>query len=116
MRRISREELRDRLEKGEALKLIEALPERYWREAHLPGALQMDYTEVRDKSPSLLPDKGASIVVYCASAECQNSDKAARTLAALGYTDVHEYAEGKEHWAQAGLPLETSHQEETAAA
>ena len=108
MRHITREELRDKLDNGEVLILVEALPEKYWSEAHLPGALQMDYTEVRDRAPSLLPDKDARIVVYCASTECRSSTEAARTLEALGYTDVFEYVEGKQHWIEAGLPLETS--------
>lgn len=105
MRQITREELSAHLDNGSRVTLVEALPEKYWREGHLPGALQIDYTEVEEKARALLPDKGARIVVYCASAECQNSTRAARTLEALGYTDVHEYAGGKQHWVEAGLPL-----------
>lgn len=107
MKRITRDELRDKLEGGHTVTLIEALPEKYWREAHLPGALQMDYTEVRERAHRVVPDKDAYIVVYCASPECQNSSKAARTLESLGYNEVYEYEEGKEHWIQAGLPIES---------
>ena len=105
MRLITREELRDKLILGDAVTLVEALPEKYWQDSHLPGALQMDYTEVSDKAQNLLPDKKATIVVYCASTECQNSSKAARTLEDLGYTNVHEYSQGKQHWLEAGLPV-----------
>jgi rhodanese-related sulfurtransferase len=106
MRHITREELRSELENGARVTVVEALPEKYWRDGHIPGAIQIDHTEVREKAGAALPDKGARIVVYCASTECQNSTKAARTLEALGYTDVYEYVEGKQHWAEAGLPLE----------
>jgi rhodanese-related sulfurtransferase len=106
MRHITREELRDALGNGAKVTLVEALPEKYWRDGHLPGAIQIDHTEVAEKAGKLLPDKGARVVVYCASTECQNSTKAARTLEALGYTDVYEYVEGKKDWAEAGLPLE----------
>lgn len=105
MRHITREELSANLDNGSPVILVEALPEKYWRKGHLPGALQIDYTEIEEKAEALLPDKGARIVVYCASTECQNSTKAARTLESLGYTDVYEYAEGKQHWLEAGLPL-----------
>ena len=105
MRHITREELKSALESGAHLTLVEALPERYWRDGHLPGAIQIDYTEVTGKAEELLPDKEARIVVYCASTECQTSAKAARTLEELGYRDVYEYVEGKQHWAEAGLPL-----------
>jgi rhodanese-related sulfurtransferase len=106
MRRIAREDLREALDNGAKLTLVEALPEKYWRDGHLPGAIQIDHTEIEGKAGELLPDKGTKIVVYCANTECQNSTKAARTLEALGYTDVYEYVEGKQDWVEAGLPLE----------
>ena len=37
-------------------------------------------------------------------------ENAARELAALGYTNVRDYAEGKQDWIDAGLPVETEHQ------
>lgn len=105
MKKISREELRDKLILGEKVILIEALAEKYWRESHLPGALQMDHSEVIDKANELLPDKTAEIIVYCASTECQNSSLATNTLERLGYENVYEYAEGKDDWTGAGLPV-----------
>jgi len=105
MKRITREELRDRLILRDDVVLVEALPEKYWNESHLPGSIQMDYLEVRDRAHELLPDKEAQVVVYCASTECQNSSKASRTLEELGYENVHEYVEGKQHWIEAGLPV-----------
>lgn len=107
MKIITRHELKNALDNGHGLTLVEALPEKYWREAHLPGSIQIDYTEIEEKADTLLPDKEAKIVVYCASAECQNSTKAARTLEALGYKEVYEYVEGKQDWTEAGFPLES---------
>ena len=63
---------------------------------------------MRERAPTLLPDKSAFIVVYCANTPCPNSAIAARTLDALGYTNVAEYVEGKQDWVEAGLPLEAS--------
>jgi rhodanese-related sulfurtransferase len=103
--RITREELRARLEAGTPTILFEALPERYHREGHLPAALPIDHENVRDTAAALVPDKHATIVVYCASATCRNSDMAANQLDALGYTDVRVYVEGKKDWLEAGLPV-----------
>ncbi len=105
MRRITREELRNNLIMGEHLVLVEALPQEYWSESHLPRAVQMDHTEVFDKADKLIPDKEVKVVVYCASTECRNSSIAAKALEDLGYTNVHEYIEGKKHWIEAGLPV-----------
>jgi len=104
---IARDELRALLERGEPLTLIEALPYPFYRKAHLPGALNLPPEQVEALAPSLLPDKHATIVVYCADLACGNSTVAARQLTALGYANVREYAAGKQDWLAAGLPVET---------
>lgn len=102
---ITRSELRDIVDAG-AVTVVEALPGEYYEQGHLPGAINIPHTEVRERAPSLLPDKDAPIVVYCADLPCPNSGIAAHVLTKLGYTDVRDYAEGKADWAEAGLPLE----------
>jgi len=103
MKLIDRNTLLQRL--GHAT-LAEALPEKYWRDWHLPGAKHLPHDQVRQRAPEVLPDRQAEIVVYCASATCQNSHIAARTLEQLGYTNVSVYAGGKQDWQGAGLPVE----------
>ncbi len=105
MRHITKEELLDDIDSGRNITIVEALPEKYWKQAHIPGSLQIDYTEIEEKAENLLPDKHSKIVVYCANIPCQNSTKASRILESLGYTDVYEYAEGKEQWIEAGFPI-----------
>ena len=45
-------------------------------------------------------------MTYCSNTACPNSGIAALKLAKLGYTNVRKYAEGKQDWSEAGLPLE----------
>lgn len=59
---ISREELKEKMDRGDDFVLVETLPEAAYRRAHLPGAVNLDDME---RIPMLLPDKGAEIVVYC---------------------------------------------------
>jgi rhodanese-related sulfurtransferase len=103
---IEREELRARLAGPDRPTLVEALPERYWRAEHLPGALNLPHDRVDALADGLLPDKAAPIVVYCASRTCPNSRIAARRLEALGYSRVEVYEAGKQDWMEAGLPVE----------
>lgn len=103
---ISRSEIKAALDTHEAITLVEALPEKYFRDAHLPSALQMNHDEVDAKAATLLPNKSAKIIVYCSNASCANSGKAASRLMQLGYTDVYKYAEGKQDWIEAGLPTQ----------
>jgi rhodanese-related sulfurtransferase len=64
---ISTEDLKARLYRKDPVKIVETLaPERY-REAHLPGALNIPPEQIKELAPQLLPNKDAEIVTYCAS-------------------------------------------------
>ncbi len=107
---ITREQLRANLENGVPMTLAEALPEKYYAAQHLPGAIHLPHDRVRELAPTRLPDRGNTIVVYCANVNCRNSHIAAQTLIQMGYRKVFVYAEGKQDWMDAGLP--TEHDEE----
>jgi rhodanese-related sulfurtransferase len=64
---ISRDELKRKIDRGDSFLLVEALPEEKYQSGHLPGAINVPYDKVRELAPTLLPDKAAEIVVYCAS-------------------------------------------------
>lgn len=103
---LSRSAIAARLEAGDDLVLVEALGPSYFADLHLPGARNLPHDQVDELASSVLPDRDAFIVVYCANTPCPNSAIAARRLVELGYTNVHEYVEGKEDWVAAGLPVE----------
>ncbi len=106
--KITREQIREKLDRQQPITIIEALPQKYYDAEHLPGALNIPHDEIRVKAAEVLPDKDAFIVVYCASTECQNSQIATSTLQQMGYTNAYEYVEGKQHWLEARLPTESS--------
>ena len=104
---ITREELATKLDRGDNVVLVEALPPMYYEDAHLPGAINMPHDQVDELAPALLPDTSAEIVVYCANYPCRNSGIAARRLTELGYENVRDYDAGKQDWIEAGLPTES---------
>ena len=64
---ISTKDLKTRLDRKENIKVVETLaPERY-REAHIPGALNIPPEKIKELAPQLLPEKNAEIVTYCAN-------------------------------------------------
>jgi rhodanese-related sulfurtransferase len=67
METVSREELKGKMDRGEAFTLVETLQEVAYKHEHLPGAVNLPPDRVRELAPSLLPDKSAEIIVYCAS-------------------------------------------------
>ena len=62
---ISTKELKGKLDRNESIKVVETLaPERY-REAHIPGALNIPPDKIKELAPQVLPNKNAEIVTYC---------------------------------------------------
>ncbi|HXG67187.1 MAG TPA: rhodanese-like domain-containing protein [Blastocatellia bacterium] len=67
IRTISRDELREKIERGEKFFLVETLAPHAYHHAHLPGAINLPPDRVSELAPTLLPDKDAEIIVYCNS-------------------------------------------------
>ncbi|HYL19605.1 MAG TPA: rhodanese-like domain-containing protein [Burkholderiales bacterium] len=108
LKTIDRDELNSRIQSANPPVLLEALPERYYVQKHLPGARLFPHDQVERNASWVVPDKSAEIVVYCASRTCQNSHIAAHHLMRLGYTNVSVYPGGKQDWEEGGMPFESS--------
>jgi len=63
---ISRDELKRKIDRAELFLLVETLPAAAYHHAHLPGAINLAPDQVTQLAPTILPDKTADIVVYCA--------------------------------------------------
>lgn len=86
--------------------LVDTLPAETFAKGHLPGAINIVSDDIVDEAPRRLPDKQATLVVYCASENCKRAGRAAERLASLGYTEVYHYVGGKREWQAEGLSLE----------
>ena len=63
---ISREELREKIDRGDEFILIDVLDEQFYQHSHLPGAINLPLEEI-ETAKEKVPDKSAEIVVYCMS-------------------------------------------------
>jgi len=63
---ISRDDLKLKIDRGESFLLVETLPATAYHHAHLPGAINLPPDQITQLAPTLLPNKTADIVVYCA--------------------------------------------------
>lgn len=64
---ISTKDLKTKLDRKEKVTVVETLaPERY-REAHIPGALNIPPERIRELAPAMLPNKSAEIITYCSN-------------------------------------------------
>ena len=102
---IDREELREKLDRGDEFKLVMVLGEWEYRAKHIPGSLLVSTPE--EGLEALDPDD--EIVLYDSGPTCPASRMACRFLQANGYARVRRYAAGLEEWERAGFPLEGEH-------
>ena len=102
MNLIYREELKERLDNRDDIKLVMVLSEWAYRAKHIPGSLHIDTAVVGLKT--LDPDE--EIVLYDSNSRCPASRMAGKLLDAHGFKRVRRYAGGLEDWEDAGYPLE----------
>ena len=103
---ITREELEAGIAEG-TVTVVDALPEAYFAQQHLPGALNLVEGDVDARAAEVLSDRTAAIVTYCSNVSCGNSAAVAAKLERLGYRNVRKYREGIQDWVEAGLPTES---------
>ena len=64
-RTISTQDLKAKLDRKDPIKVVETLAQERYREAHIPGALNIPPEKIKELAPQLLPNKDAVIVTYC---------------------------------------------------
>ena len=62
---ISREELHQKIKRGDRFHLFEVLGPQYFRKHHLPGAKNLPPSQVRELAPGLVPKRDEEIILYC---------------------------------------------------
>jgi rhodanese-related sulfurtransferase len=107
MKVISRAELQDRIDRRAGLKLVFVLGDWQYRNAHIPGSVNVPCTPDLFASDDALAGLGQEdeIVVYCSNESCYASISVGYLLDQRGYRNVSRYAGGLQDWYEAGLPL-----------
>lgn len=85
------------------LVVVDARSPEAWAERRIPGALSLPHARIDAAAAEAL--RGQVVVVYCWSASCNASTKAAARLSALGVR-VKEMIGGLDAWAREGYPTE----------
>ncbi len=83
----------------ENVMIIDARPYKgKYAKGHIPGAINITFSEF-DKKTDLLPkDKNALLIYYCEGVKCKLSHKSARKAEKLGYKNIKVYANGYPEW------------------
>ena len=108
MKLITTEDLKKKIDGGDDFVLVEVIGPETFAEYHIPGAINVPVDDTfEDEIVKTVPEKDKMVVVYCYGIECHASPKAAKRMAALGYTNVYEYQTGKDGWKAAGNEIVT---------
>ena len=70
---ITLEELKAKMDRGDAFTLFEVLPLMYFRKHHLPTAKNLPPNSVAEVVQELVPDRDAEIILYCWDHDCPTS-------------------------------------------
>jgi rhodanese-related sulfurtransferase len=97
------EEVKQRLERGDKLCLVDVREESEWAKDHLPGAVHLSKGVLERDIEQRLPDTNTEIILYCGGGF--RSALAAENLQRMGYTNVLSMDGGIRGWRDKGYPL-----------
>ena len=100
---ISIQEVNRLIKKGERAILLDVREKEELALGFLQDSVFIPRATLPEKAETLLPDKNAPIIVYCAAGV--RSLLAAKTLKEMGYSDVSSMREGIEGWKKAGYEV-----------
>ncbi len=102
MNTITAQELRKMQGAGEDFLLVNTLPADSFAKTKIPGAVNIPESDSDfvQRVEMQAGGKGKTVVVYCASSQCDSSTKGAEKLNKAGFTDLYDFEAGFEGWSQ----------------
>ena len=104
MHNLNAKQLKERMDQGEKMVLVNALEENKFNAKHIPGSLNVFTKETIEKKLA----KDDHIVVYCTDVACNKSVLLYYLLETMGYKHVLRFAGGLKEWEEEGYPMEGS--------
>ena len=94
------------LKSGTEVVVFDARSAKYDDGRRIPGAKSLTDKASAQEVTNAIPKKDQLVVTYCANPQCPASDRLAKHLLSLGYSNILELPAGIEGWAAAGKPVE----------
>lgn len=98
------EEVKERLDRGERLLLVDTREDNEWDKGRIAGAVHLGKGIIERDVESKVPDKSAEIILYCGGGF--RSALSAENLQKMGYTNVVSMDGGWRQWKDLGYPIE----------
>ena len=100
---VTPQEVRDAVQRGEDLALIDVREPNEWNLGHIPGAMHIPRGVLESAIESRVP-RERRVVLYCASGN--RSALAAEMLEQMGFANVASMSSGFRGWAEMGGDVE----------
>jgi rhodanese-related sulfurtransferase len=99
---VTAQDVKHMWDRGEDFLLVNTLPAHNFPQTKIPGAVNIPEQDdgFADHVLNRAGSKEKTVVVYCASSECESSASAARKLLDAGFEDVFVFEEGAAGWQQ----------------
>jgi rhodanese-related sulfurtransferase len=100
MKTITTDQLKELRDKNGGLTLVNTLAADSFEKTRIPGAVNipLDSNDFTARVEQKAGGKDKPVVVYCASEQCNSSEKAAKKLEDAGFTAVSRYTGGAAAW------------------
>jgi len=99
--RITREQLKEKIEQKQEFRLINCLDEWMFREKRIPGSIRFERSFLNTLNPK------EEIIVYCSNPGCTASVLVYQQFNEHGFQNLWHYAGGIAEWEDAGYPFES---------
>ena len=103
IREVSVDDVKDKLDSGEKLLLVDVREESEYAKDHLPGAIHLGKGVIERDIEVRVPDLNSAVVLYCGGGF--RSALAADNLPKMGYTNVLSMDGGVRGWREKGYPF-----------
>ena len=99
------EEVKDKLDRGDKLHLVDVREESEWNKGHIPNAMYIGKGVIERDIEKKINNTDAEIILYCGGGF--RSALAADNVQKMGYTNVSSMDGGYSGWVKAEYPIET---------
>jgi rhodanese-related sulfurtransferase len=104
IREVTADETRERMQSGDAVRLIDVREDNEWDAGRAAGSTHLAKGIIERDIEATVPDKATELILYCGGGF--RSALAADVLAQMGYTNVFSMAGGWKAWKDSGAPIE----------
>ncbi len=98
------DDVKQRMDRGEKLVLVDVREDSEWAADHLPGAIHLGKGVIERDIEKTVPDTNTELVLYCGGGF--RSALAADNLQKMGYKNVISMDGGVRGWREKGYPME----------